>query len=250
MNVPHYLAEREAARARVRDELRRAFPGLEQLLALVNEYVVHSQEIIYRSRFGGEHAEYIRELVISFTRSHFIAQDLLWNGEILEASTLLRRQLEIVARLIEIARGRRRSLAKTPLARQELEALGDKHCGPESQSIYQDLCNLAHPSGADFALPLGSAGPDGLPPKHPGIDENLIRVFRWLCFSAIEFERWAMDFRSENCQGNEADEWMLQRLLERAGAMWTEVFGPPPKHARAFDKNLAPLTVGGGAEGG
>jgi hypothetical protein len=44
-------------------------------------------------------------LVTSYVRTHFIVTDLILNGDLVEAVTLIRKQLESVARLNELESG-------------------------------------------------------------------------------------------------------------------------------------------------
>lgn len=52
--------------------------------------------------FAEEKVQYKLLLIISFMRTHYVINELITYSEIIEASTLMRKQLELIARLKEI----------------------------------------------------------------------------------------------------------------------------------------------------
>jgi len=78
-------------------------------------------------------------LISSYVRTHFIINDFLLNGDLVEASVLMRKQLESVARLNEIdSKSLERLLGKTPNVKNILKG--------ESGKIYGLLSEIAHSS--------------------------------------------------------------------------------------------------------
>lgn len=78
-------------------------------------------------------------LISSYVRTHFIINDFLLNGDLVEASVLMRKQLEAVARLNELdSRSLKKLLGRTPNVSNILKG--------ESGKIYGLLSEIAHSS--------------------------------------------------------------------------------------------------------
>lgn len=78
-------------------------------------------------------------LISSYVRTHFIINDFLLNGDLVEASVLMRKQLEAIARLNEIdSKNLETLLGKTPNVKNILQG--------ESGKIYGLLSEIAHSS--------------------------------------------------------------------------------------------------------
>lgn len=78
-------------------------------------------------------------LISSYVRTHFIINDFLLNGDLVEASILMRKQLEAVARLNELdSKSLTKLLGKTPNVKNILKC--------ESGKIYGLLSEIAHSS--------------------------------------------------------------------------------------------------------
>lgn len=78
-------------------------------------------------------------LISSYVRTHFIINDFLLNGDLVEASVLMRKQLETVARLNELdSKSLIKLLGKTPNIKNVLKG--------ESGKIYGLLSEIAHSS--------------------------------------------------------------------------------------------------------
>ena len=84
-----------------------------------------------------EKISYKLDLTCSFIRTHFVINDLLLTGDIIEAATLIRKQLEVLTRLIEIdANPLAKLLKKTPNVCNVLNKMG--------KSLYPELSEIAH----------------------------------------------------------------------------------------------------------
>ena len=51
-----------------------------------------------------ENGDYFSKLIVSFTKTHFILYGLIICNELIDASSLFRKQLELVSRLVELDR--------------------------------------------------------------------------------------------------------------------------------------------------
>ena len=104
-NAVKYLESRDTARKRTEAEFLSNHPEIAPLIQLGNEYVAGCMYFLNgRNMSTLKHGLYICDLIISFTRTHFIAQDLIGQGELIEAAVLIRKQMELQARLHELVK--------------------------------------------------------------------------------------------------------------------------------------------------
>ncbi|MCP5016956.1 MAG: hypothetical protein GY938_17065 [Ketobacter sp.] len=111
-----------------------------QFIAAMNEVV--ASHMLYASNKDWshiEHGEYISKLIVSFTRSHFVITDHVMYGELIEAAVLLRKQFELMSRLVEIDSGVDidRLLKKTPNV---------KHLESDLKKLYSEYSEITHSS--------------------------------------------------------------------------------------------------------
>lgn len=84
-----------------------------------------------------EKISYQISLSSSFVRTHFIINDLILTGDLVEVTTLIRKQLESLARLHEIdAKPLQKLIRKTPNVINTLKDVG--------KSVYPHLSEIAH----------------------------------------------------------------------------------------------------------
>ena len=103
-STQRYLESRELARQQAEREFVERHPDLIQLLAAGNEYLAGCMLSLSGKDFRQvPHGLYASDLIISFTRTYFIAIDLLGQGELIEAAVLARKQMELLARLHELS---------------------------------------------------------------------------------------------------------------------------------------------------
>jgi hypothetical protein len=112
-----YLYSREFCREQARKDFGDRNVHAMPLIRLLNDYVANT--MLGASGYDVSairNAQYNMDLIVSFTRTHFIVMDLIVCGELIEASALQRKQFELVARLNEIreAKSIESLLNKTP----------------------------------------------------------------------------------------------------------------------------------------
>jgi hypothetical protein len=105
--VQKYLYSRSVFRQMAEAEFFRRNPATKILLDSVNEYVALVLfSLSDKDLRSIPNCQYIGDLIVSFIRTHFIISDLVVCSELIEASTLLRKQLELLARLNELREGK------------------------------------------------------------------------------------------------------------------------------------------------
>jgi hypothetical protein len=98
-----YLYSREFFREQARKEFGDRNAHAIPLIRLLNDYVATTMLGASGHDVGAiPNSQYNLDLIVSFTRTHFIVMDLIVCGELIEAATLQRKQFELVARLNEI----------------------------------------------------------------------------------------------------------------------------------------------------
>ena len=76
------------------------------LVASVNEMVASLTLFLSEKDLRSiDNGLYMGDLMVSFCRSHFIATDLILGGELVEGAVIVRKQIELIARLNEITNG-------------------------------------------------------------------------------------------------------------------------------------------------
>lgn len=140
-----------------------------------------------------EKISYKLDLTCSFIRTHFVINDLLLTGDIIEAATLIRKQLESLTRLIEIdAHPLSKLLRKTPNVCHVLKKMG--------KSLYPELSEIAH-SGTPLVGKLivqNESGTDKTGPSiYPVFDPLLYEFYKRHCFISIVWTYWTIGFLKE-----------------------------------------------------
>lgn len=132
-------------------------------------------------------ASYQIGLAASFTRSHYIVSSLLLEGELIEAVTLLRKNLEVLARLNEVEQLPLDQITgKTPNAKY---AFDDKKA-----PVYGHLSEIAHfstPDAGDLLQPAVVGDRIG-PRIVPAYDERAAGYMDLLQYLAIRFAQWQL----------------------------------------------------------
>ena len=89
--------------------------------------------------------------MISYVRTHFIVTDLILNGDLVEAVTLIRKQLESVARLNELDQRPLHKLeGKTPNIRMFFE-----HGGGEMYGHLSEVAHFSKPRVSELMRGIG-----------------------------------------------------------------------------------------------
>jgi hypothetical protein len=133
------------------------------------------------------------DLIVSFTRTHFIVMDLIVCGELIEAATLQRKQFELVARLNEIreAKSIESLLKKTP----NLTTLRTR-----IKKLYGEYSKISHSASP---LPLQLLG--RIPTQegevtvvYPIFSENAYVALNHAAVTVFEYYYWAHEFFSRH----------------------------------------------------
>ena len=162
-----------------------------------------------------EKISYQLYLSASFIRTYFIINDLILSGDIIEAITLIRKQIENLTRLIEInEKPLTKLLKKTPNVCNVLDKMG--------KSIYPELSEIAH-----FGTPRvgelikmdkageGKSGPSVL----PAFSSKLFDVYKEHAFISITFVFWIIEFLKSIYQEKydcTSDELLMEHIFTLA----------------------------------
>ena len=143
---------------------------------------------------------YISSLLVSFCRTHFICIDLIMTSEIIEAATLSRKQLELVARLreLDIELDGKKLNKKTPQL---------KHLATQIRALYGSYSEIAHSSTSDAMQLLGHIEDNGVlrTSLHPHFSKDTYTAFSHHVLIALEFYLWAIPYRENKYALNESE---------------------------------------------
>ena len=168
-----------------------------------NYLVVHINELVASLTlfFSGkdlreiENGLYYGDLVVSFCRSHFIVSDLLVGGELVEAGTLIRKQMELLSRLNELSNGIdvEKLIKKTPNL---------KNLKSEIRRFYSDYSEIAHSASPEIMQLLGSKNIDNktFTVLYPEFQENSFVALQHHAGCSFEFYIWCVNFLIDNFQ--------------------------------------------------
>jgi hypothetical protein len=192
-NAQKYLECREAARRRAQHELLAHHPEAAPLVALGNEYVASCMLALSGRDFTKiKHGPYISDLVVSFTRTHFVAQELLGYGELIEAAVLIRKQMELLARLHELVKTDKLHLLvrTTPNVRE---------ISLQVRKLYSAYSELAHSSDPIHLQQLGEIERDGklYTPVYPTYTKHAIVTLRHQALTVVEFHHWSRPYLND-----------------------------------------------------
>lgn len=138
---------------------------------------------------------YTKSLLASFVRTAFVSIDLIESSELIEATALNRKQIELLARLHELDSKSYESLSgKTPNV---------KHLLSKVKNLYSIYSESAH--SATYAAHSLLGFYEGRERKHsllfPEFTENTEIIFQnWLSIF-FEFTLWALTFKEKNIAG-------------------------------------------------
>lgn len=90
------------ARAYAEKRLKEDYPEYEIIVNKMVDFFTMITEKLDSVEITDEKQQYKLLLVVSFMRTHYVINELIIYSEIIEASTLMRKQLELIARLKEI----------------------------------------------------------------------------------------------------------------------------------------------------
>ena len=181
-----YENSREHFRSKARSDFLRTHEKSNQLIVTLNEVVArHMYYVSGRSFSHIENGEYFNKLIVSFTRTHFILYDLIICNELIDASVLYRKQLELVSRLVELENNIDASklLKKTPNIR---------HLEFDLNRLYSAYSEISHSSTVEKMYLLGSIDTEEgqYSAVFPIFDENSYVSFYHLFLLVTQFHYW------------------------------------------------------------
>ena len=144
-----YLYSRDAFRVRAREEFFYRRPSIKLLVFAINEYVASSMLALSGQDMRSiPNGLYIVDLVVSFTRTHFVTIDLIVCSELIDGATLLRKQFELLARLnqLQATETVEHLINRTP----NLSSLRT-----QVKTLYGDYSQVAHSSAPQSLQLLG-----------------------------------------------------------------------------------------------
>jgi hypothetical protein len=126
---------------------------------------------------------YLSDLLVSFCRSHFIAADLVVHTELIEAATLIRKQMELMARVQELSKSMtiEELLRRTPNVR---------HLASQLRRLYDEYSRIAHSADPETLRLLGTTHSEGrsYTPVYPEFDPNAYVALNHLGWLCVEFD--------------------------------------------------------------
>ena len=163
-----------------------------------------------------EKQSYQLTICLSVIQSHFIINDLILGGNIIEASTLIRKQLENLTRLDELDKAPlAKLLKKTPNVYNTLKKFGKK--------IYTDLSEVAHFGTPRVSTLMGlSEFTDGRvgPPLFPDYSQQSIETYKNHAAISTLFIFWIIIFAEKmygkNNEYKEINDLLMRNLFIQA----------------------------------
>lgn len=184
-NTCNFQAMSDEAREIARKKFRGKETAIENTIRISIDGLIASliKETENKIDIVDEKISFKLALISSYVRTHFIINDFLLNGDLVEASVLMRKQLEAVARLNELdSKSLEKLLGRTPNVKNILKG--------ESGKIYGLLSEIAHSSSHRIGELLSvvedgeKIGVSNLPTysehAHAGWDVNTFISFNFL----------------------------------------------------------------------
>ena len=216
-----FQADSERAREKVRDEYRKLEPEKHNSFRITLDGLIvrTSKQLLNKFENTTEKISYQVSLSASFLRTHFIINDMILNGDLVEAFTLIRKQLEALTRLHEIDdKPLLKLLKKTP---NVINLFGEG-----GKQLYPTLSEIAH-----FATPrvgelLTVASFDDRrsgPSLHPAYNVDSLACYDRHTYVSLYFVFWFIEFLKKiygDSYQSDKDEktfYTMTKLAEESG---------------------------------
>ena len=216
-----YLYSRDHFRKVAQHEFLKFNDGVNLLVASINELVASLTLFVSGKSFREiDNGLYLADLMVSFCRSHFIASDLLLGGELVEGALIVRKQIELLARLNEIANGLDidRLIRKTP---------NIKHLKTGLNRLYSDYSEISHSASPKVMELLGRKEYEQgtFTPLYPEFQENSYVSMQHLVMSSLEYYVWCVNFFSDNFKdyNSTTDSVLFEKAFEQHEKIYTGV---------------------------
>ncbi len=164
------------------------------LVVSINELVASMTLFVSGKDFREiDNGLYIADLMVSFCRSHFIASDLILGGELVEAAVIVRKQMELLARLNELSVG----LDIDKLVRRTPNI---KHLKSGLNRLYSEYSEVSHSASPKVMQLLGrkEVGQGIVTPVYPEFQDNAYISMQHLVMSSLEYYVWCANFLMDN----------------------------------------------------
>lgn len=172
------------ARAYSEKRLKEDYPEYENIVNKMTDFFTMITEKLDSVEIADKKLQYKLLLVVSFMRTHYVVNELIMYSEIIEAATLMRKQLELIARMEEID--------ISELEKLDKKVPQMKHV-PLMKEYYGLWSIVAHNANIDSLDLLGYNFDDEIHKRfyvQPTYTENTIQT---LCMSIGLFEMFAME---------------------------------------------------------
>lgn len=216
-----YQANSIRARAATRDRYRKEEPhGHNSFRITLDGLIVRaSSQLANKVEVPTEKISWQIGIAISFIRTHFIIDDMIMDGDLIEACTLIRKNLESVTRLNEIDNGPILKLfKKTPNVANVFKQGG--------KQLYPQLSEIAHFGTPRISELLSvSSFEDGRvgPSLYPAHNVDALACYDKHAFVSIYFAFWLIQFLKTvygDKYSHEADEatfYIMSKIAEENG---------------------------------
>lgn len=164
------------------------------LISSTNELVASLTLFVSGKSFREiENGFYLADLMVSFCRSHFIASDLILGGELVEGAVIIRKQMELVARLNELSS----DLSVDKLARRTPNI---KHLKSGINKLYSEYSEISHSASPKVMQILGRKELEQgtFTPIYPEFQDNAYVAMQHLIMTALEYYVWCANFLLDN----------------------------------------------------
>lgn len=158
--VENYTKEVLKAREFSKQMIEKEFPNIFKILRLMDEYFVSLINRFNNVCGMGEIDNYKLALIVSFIRTQLIISEHIINSELVEATTLERKQIELIARLSEIDKktNKKESIHKL---KGKTPNIGNGNISDNLKNMYGMFSEIAHSSKTEpFALLVESLDND------------------------------------------------------------------------------------------
>jgi len=165
-----------------------------EVLALLEDMLAGIGLALSGSQWGAvSNGRYLCGLLVSFIRTQFIALDLVVSSELIEASTLLRKQLELMARIHEV------SLSKDAATLHKVTP-NVRHVQSNMRGLYGLYSEVAHSSHPDHFELMGSGEGNNaaFTSLYPKYSRNTLIALQHHALLGLEFALWAEGFVKAN----------------------------------------------------
>ena len=187
-----FQADSERARVKARDAYRQKEPEQHNVFRITLDGLIvrTSKQLLNKFDNTTDKISYQLSLSASFVRTHFIINDMILNGDLIEAFTLIRKQLEALTRLHEIdEKPLLKLLKKTP---NVINLFGEG-----GKKLYPTLSEIAHSAtprvGELLTIETFDDGRTG-PSLHPAYNIDALACYDRHAYVSIYFVFWFIEF--------------------------------------------------------